>query len=188
MSHVAAYLAEAAVIARDISCSQVELLAEALDQLRSAGGRLYVIGLGGSLSNAEHLAADFRKLCEIEAYAPNAPEMSAWINDAGPYHAFRGHLKWMRERDALLVLSVGGGTAEVSTGLLYAITICKAKGMPVFSIVGPNGGCSAENSDICIKVPVTNKVHVTPHTEAFQAVIWHALVSHPLLQKHSTKW
>lgn len=181
--HADTYLSEVADIAEKIDRGAVERLAMALHSVRALKGRVFVIGLGGSLSNAEHCAADLRKLCEIEAYAPNQAEMSAWINDSGQENAFKGHVRWMGEKDALLVLSVGGGTPNVSKALMVAVGGCEA----VYAIVGPDGGYTAANAHVVVRIPAAG-TRVTPHTEAFQAVIWHALVSHPLLQRNPTKW
>lgn len=184
--HADTYLRETASIAELINRDDVERLARALHTIREIKGRLFVVGLGGSYANAEHAAADLRKLCEIEAYAPNVAEMSAYINDSGPEYAFRGHINWMTEKDALFVLSVGGGDSEVSKSLMVAVGAVKQSGRPVYGIVGPKGGYTAMNGDVVVKVPATDRI--TPHTEAFQAVIWHCLVSHPMLQRKPTKW
>lgn len=185
--HADAFLRDVAKIAERIDRDAVERLAELLDDVRESRSKVFVIGLGGSLSNAEHCAADLRKLCDIDAHAPNVAEMSAYINDAGPEHAFRGHLQRMDNRDVLLVLSVGGGTPDVSTAIVEAINRAKTFGHAVFGIVGPDGGYTARQADVVIKIPCAGDL-VTPYTEAFQAVVWHALVSHPRLQRHRTKW
>lgn len=164
----------------------VETLANALCGIREGKGRVFVIGLGGSYANAEHAAADLRKLCDIQAYAPNVAEMSAWANDSGAKEAFTGFLNWMQAGDALLVLSVGGGTTEVSAAIHTAVEKGRRCGS-VFGIVGPDGGRTAELADVVVKIPAP-KSRVTPHTEAFQSVVWHLLVSHPLLQRNATKW
>lgn len=151
--------------------------------------KLYIIGLGGSLANAIHMAADFRKLCNIDAEAfDNIAEITARMNDDGPETIFDNWLEKISSQDALMVLSVGGGTPEVSRGICRAVERAKKNGAAIFGIVGPQGGYTASNADLCIKVPVANEKHITPHTEAFQAVIWHCLVSHPLLQKNRAKW
>lgn len=184
--HADTFLRETAAIAEQINRDDVERLARALHTVREIGGRVFVIGLGGSYSNAEHAAADLRKLCEIEAYSPNVAEMSAYINDASPEHAFSGHLRWMNELDALFVLSVGGGAPGVSEALIKAVRDANMFSRPVYGIVGPNGGYTAAKGDVVVKVPAMERT--TPHTEAFQAVIWHCLVSHPMLQRNATKW
>ena len=182
--HASQYLKETAEIAAAIDPEQIEAMARALAQVE---GRIYCIGLGGSLANAIHMAADLRKLCHLDAHAPNLAEMSAWANDAGPEYQFAGLLGQIRAWDALFVLSVGGGTAEVSPAIVSAVRRAKHDKALVFGIVGPNGGTTAELGDYVIKIPAPSG-RVTPHTEAFQAVIWHCLVSHPLLQKAKTKW
>jgi D-sedoheptulose 7-phosphate isomerase len=184
--HADAFLKETADIASKIDRGAVERLARALHAVREIRGRVFVVGLGGSYANAEHAAADLRKLCEIEAYAPNVAEMSAWTNDSGPEHAFRGHINWLTVHDAVLVLSVGGGDPEVSRALMNVVGVAKNAGVPVFGIVGPKGGYTALYADVVVKVPADERV--TPHTEAFQAVLWHCLVSHPMLQRAPTKW
>ena len=174
---------EAAEIARQIDHDAIDRLAARLSLLR---GRCYIIGIGGSMANAIHMAADLGKLCNIDAQAfSNVAELSARANDEGWHSIFDGFLQHATKADALFVLSVGGGTKNVSLPISLAVDAFPGS---VFGIVGPNGGQTAHRADICIKVPVENSKHVTPHTEAFQAVIWHALVSHPLLQKRSTKW
>ena len=183
--HANEYLWEVGRIAEAIDPEGIERMAAALSKVE---GRVYCIGLGGSLANAIHMAADFRKLCHIDAHAPNQAEMSAWINDSGTPFAFDGFLGRIGEQDALFVLSVGGGEhAGVSPSIPYAIQQAKRNNAKVFGIVGPTGGVTAERGDYVIKIPAP-KERVTPHTEAFQAVIWHCLVSHPLLQKQATKW
>lgn len=158
-------------------------MAESLSNMK---GKLYIIGLGGSLANAIHMAADLRKLCNINAEAfDNIAELTARANDEGLDTIFVDWVKDSNAWDKLLVLSVGGGTSEVSGAICKAIDAFK--GM-VLGIVGPDGGYTAQKASVCIRVPVENRKHVTPHTEAFQAVIWHCLVSHPLLQKNKAKW
>lgn len=189
--HADVFLREAAAIAAGIDRQQVERMATELAALRERGGRLFLLGLGGGAANCSHAAADFRKLCEIESYAPtdNASEFSARANDDGFSSVFSGWLNVSRasKGDALLVLSVGGGTDEVSLPLVRAIHYAQRNGMRIWGIVGPDGGETALRGHCVVKVPANLK-HVTPHTEAFQAVIWHALVSHPMLQRNATKW
>ena len=183
--HAETYLKEAADICAALDPEAIEAMAAALS---SVEGRVYVIGLGGSLANAIHMAADLRKLCHIDAVAPdNIAEMTAWANDSGWEDLFRGFLKRLSGKDALFVLSVGGGTADVSLPITDSCHRAMAVMAPIFGIVGPDGGATAAFGQHVIKVPAP-KYHVTPHTEAFQAVIWHLLVSHPLLQKQATKW
>lgn len=184
--HAETYLKEVSEIANLIDPQQIEAMAEALSKVE---GRVYMVGLGGSLANCIHMAADLRKLCGIDAVAPdNIAELTAWINDEGRRYAFNGFLQNLRVRDALFVLSVGGGTPNVSAPLLEAVVDAKDMHCKVFGIVGHKGGITAEYGDHVIRIPLVNETHITPHTEAFQAVIWHCLVSHPLLQRNPTKW
>ncbi len=183
--HVLDYMTEAAILCQRISHSDIERLAEGLAELRGKG-RLYIIGLGGSMANAIHMAADLRKLCDIDAHSfSNISELTARANDNGMENIFCGWLRFAQREDALLILSVGGGTNEVSVSILKAIDMWH--GGKIFGIVGPDGGRTASRADVCIKIPAPEG-RTTPHTEAFQAVIWHALVSHPLLQRRPTTW
>lgn len=181
--HALDYMTEAADLCHRISHADIEKMAVSLSNMK---GKLYIIGLGGSLANAIHAAADFRKLCNINAEAfDNISELTARANDEGIETIFTEWVSGSNAWDKLLVLSVGGGTSLVSKAICNAIDAFKGQ---VLGIVGPHGGYTAEKASICIKIPVENEKHVTPHTEAFQAVIWHCLVSHQLLQKNSTKW
>ena len=172
----------------------VERLAATLAECRAGGGRLFILGVGGSAANASHAVNDFRKICGIEAYAPtdNVSELTARTNDEGWAGVFEGWLRVSRLRaaDALLIFSVGGGNLEknVSPNLVAAIQYAKTVGAKVTGIVGRDGGYTAQNADACVIVPTVNAKHVTPHAEAFQAVIWHLLVSHPALKQAETKW
>ncbi|CAK0757789.1 SIS domain-containing protein [uncultured Gammaproteobacteria bacterium] len=194
MSHVETYFAQAIEICRQIDLAAIERCVEGLKALRERGGRLFILGVGGSAANASHAVNDFRKLCDIETYAPtdNVSELTARTNDEGWETVFAGWLRTSRacDKDAVLVLSVGGGDAErnVSANLVHALKEAKARGMTVFGIVGRDGGYTAKIADVAVVVPVVDSRHVTPHTEAFQAVVWHCLVSHPALQVQSTKW
>ena len=185
--HADVFLMETAEIAQKIDRESVERMARELQTVRDIRGRVFVVGVGGSYANAEHVACDLRKLCDIEAYAPNTAEMSAWMNDAGPDEAFTGHLRTLEITDLLLVLSVGGGASTVSKSLMKAVDRAREVGARVCGIVGPNGGYTYEHADTAVRVPAPAG-RVTPHAEAFQAVIWHLLVSHPLLQRNATKW
>lgn len=187
MTHAEQYMREAMAICNEfiVRDGEIEHMATMLSKVE---GRVYMIGLGGSLANCIHMAADLRKLCKIDAVAPdNIAELTAWANDEGWHRLFDGFIRGMTTKDALFVLSVGGGTAQVSTPILECLVRAKDLQIPIFGIVGPNGGETARLGDCVIKIPAPDK-HVTPHTEAFQAVIWHCLVSHPLLQKRPTKW
>lgn len=184
--HAEDYLKEVCEIAKLIDPQEIESMAAALSKVE---GRVYMVGLGGSLANCIHMAADLRKLCGIDAVAPdNIAELTAWANDEEWRDLFEGHLANFSDDDALFVLSVGGGSLEVSAPIHDAVLIAKGGGNPIFGIVGPDGGITSSMGTNVIRIPSVNDKHITPHTEAFQAVIWHCLVSHPLLQKRATKW
>lgn len=187
MSFSEAYLNEVADLAYLLPAKQIETLVEEIANCRDRDGTLYIVGLGGSAANASHMAADFRKLCMMDVRSlENMAEVTARANDEGWSTIFDGFLSNINSYDALFVLSVGGGTPTVSLPLITAIDMAKAAKARVFGIVGPHGGYTAEQGDCVIKVPCES--NQTPHTEAFQAVIWHCLVSHPSLQRKSTKW
>jgi D-sedoheptulose 7-phosphate isomerase len=192
--HSSDFVAEAAQICAKIDAAKIELLADELSALRGREGRLFILGVGGSAGNAGHAVNDFRKLCGIETYTPtdNVSELTARTNDEGWDTVFSGWLEVSRLKaaDALLILSVGGGDAErnVSVNLIRAIELAKARGAKVFGIVGKEAGYTARNGDIVVTVPQVNPDRVTPLSEAFQAVVWHCLVSNPKLQKRATKW
>ena len=194
MTFTEQFLDEAAGILKQIDVAAVERLAATLAECRRGGGRLFILGVGGSAANASHAVNDFRKICGLEAYAPtdNVSELTARTNDEGWAGVFEGWLRVSRlgARDALLILSVGGGNVEkqVSPNLVAAIRYAKSVGAKVTGIVGRDGGYTARNADACVTVPTVNPQHVTPHTEAFQAVIWHLLVTHPALKQAETKW
>ncbi len=188
------YLAETAAIAARVDADAVERLARALAAVRDAGGRLFVLGVGGSAAHASHAAGDFRKLCGLEAYAPtdNVSELTARVNDDGWETTFASWLEGSRlgERDAVLVFSVGGGDAErgVSANLVRAVDFAREAGAKVFGVVGRDGGHTREVADECVVVPVEAEERVTAHTEGMCAVLWHLLVSHPELQASTPKW
>lgn len=190
--HADAFLGEAAGIAAEIDRAQVERLASELAELRERGGRLFLIGLGGSAANCSHAAADLRTLCEIDAYSlcDSFDEFTALGNDNGFDSAFWCLLaaRKLSGKDALLILSVGGGTEAVSRAITNAIWCARERNARIYGIVGPKGGYTAEQGDVVIRIPSVNDKHVTPHTEAFQAVVWHALCCHPKLQRNPTKW
>jgi len=194
VTHAADFFAEVATIAGSIDKTAIESLASALAALRERQGRLFLLGVGGSAANAAHAVNDFRKLCGIEAYAPtdNVSELTARTNDEGWATVFTGWLKVSRlnKNDALLILSVGGGNAEknVSPNLIGAIDAAKECGATVLGIVGRDGGYTKQKGDVVVVVPTVHADRVTPHSEAFQAVVWHCLVSHPALQQMRTKW
>lgn len=195
MSHVEKYFAQAGEIARTIDFNTIERMATGLAALRERGGRLFFLGVGGSAGNCSHAVNDFRKLCGIESYAPtdNVSELTARTNDEGWDTVFAAWLKTSRagEKDALFIFSVGGGDAErnVSTNLIHGIDEAKKRGLQIFGVVGRNGGYAKKmGGDNVVVIPTVDPAHVTPHTEAFQAVVWHCLVSHPKLQMQATKW
>jgi D-sedoheptulose 7-phosphate isomerase len=194
MSHAAEFFEEAARICREIDRDAIERLADGLAATREAGGRLFILGVGGSAGNASHAVNDFRKLCGIEAYAPtdNVSELTARTNDEGWETVFEEFLRVSRAtaKDAILIFSVGGGDAEkkVSVNLVRAIDEAKSRKMKVFGVVGRPTGYAAKQGDAVVVVPIVNADRVTPHSEAFQAVVWHCLVSNPKLQRKATKW
>jgi D-sedoheptulose 7-phosphate isomerase len=194
MSFVLKYLAEARGVLERLDPEAIDRTADLLSQTRDCGGRLFILGVGGSAANASHAVNDFRKLAGFEAYAPtdNVSELTARTNDEGWTTVFEGWLRLSRLRagDAVLILSVGGGSAEknVSANLVAAVNHAKTVGATVLGIVGRDGGHTAKMADACVIIPTVNPEHTTPHTEAFQAVIWHLLVSHPTLKKSPTKW
>lgn len=194
MSHSQRFFQEAADIAKRLDYALVDRIAVELAKLRERGGRLFLLGVGGSAGNCSHAVNDFRKLCGIEAYTPvdNVSELTARTNDEGWDTVFAAWLRTSRatDKDAILVLSVGGGDAErnVSANLVAAIKEAKARGMKVFGIVGRATGYTAKVGDAVVVVPEADPARVTPHSEAFQAVVWHCLVSNPVLQVKGTKW
>lgn len=194
VKHVDTYFDEVAALAGLVDKSNVEALARGLADVRNREGRLFILGVGGSAANASHAVNDFRKLCGIEAYAPtdNVSELTARINDDGWDGALAGWLEGsrLREGDALLIFSVGGGNEEkgVSVNLIKAIELARERGAKVFGIVGRDGGHTGRVGDCVVVIPTVNEAHVTPLAEAFQAVVWHCLVSHPELQARATKW
>ena len=188
------FLAEAAEIVARLDRASLEKAARMIGDLRATGGRLFILGVGGSAANASHAVNDFRKIAGIEAYAPtdNVSELTARTNDEGWATVFEGWLKTskLQPRDAVLVFSVGGGDMErnVSPNLVAALKLAKAVGAKIIGVVGRDGGYTAKVADACVLIPVVNPVHVTPHSEAFQAVVWHLLVSHPAVKVEQTKW
>jgi D-sedoheptulose 7-phosphate isomerase len=194
MTFTEQFLAEAVETIHRIDPAPVERVASLLAACRDRGGRLFILGVGGSAANASHAVNDFRKICGFEAYAPtdNVSELTARTNDEGWAGVFESWLRTSRLRaeDALLIFSVGGGNVEkqVSTNLVGAIQYAKVVGATVMGIVGRDGGYTAQSADACVVVPTVNPAHVTPHAEAFQAVIWHLLVTHPALKVNATKW
>jgi D-sedoheptulose 7-phosphate isomerase len=192
--HTQNYFKEVVEIAGLIDYSQIERLVIDLVKIRNQEGRLFLLGVGGSAANCSHAVNDFRKLCGIESYAPtdNVSELTARTNDEGWETVFSAWLKTSKanSNDAIFVFSVGGGDIEknISANLVYGIKEAKTRGMKIFGVVGRDGGYTKQTGDNVIVIPVTESSRVTPHTEAFQAVVWHCIVSHPLLQQIPTKW
>jgi D-sedoheptulose 7-phosphate isomerase len=194
MSYSEQHLRETAEVVAQLDPVLCEKAVELLVSVRSRGGRLFILGVGGSAANASHAVNDFRKLAGMECYAPtdNVSELTARTNDEGWSSVFVEWLKGSRlsAKDALMVFSVGGGNAEknISPNLVTALQLAKERGAAVLGIVGRADGYAAQVADVCIVVPTANAANVTPHTEAFQAVIWHLFVSHPALKTAQTKW
>jgi len=194
MTYAQQHLGEASQIIEQLDVAAIEKVANLLAQLRSRAGRLFFLGVGGSAANCSHAVNDFRKIVGIEAYAPtdNVSELTARTNDEGWATVFVEWLKTSRlqEDDMLFVLSVGGGNLDkdISPNLVRALQYAQEKGAKVVGVVGRDGGYTAKVADACVIVPTVNAGNITPHTEAFQAVIWHLLVSHPALKAAQTKW
>jgi D-sedoheptulose 7-phosphate isomerase len=194
MTFTQQFLEEAGQILKKIDTHAVDRLVLLLAATRGAGGRLFILGVGGSAGNASHAVNDFRKITGIEAYAPtdNVSELTARINDEGWATVFERWLRVSRLRadDMLLIFSVGGGNLEkqVSPNLVEALKYARSVGAKIGGIVGRDGGYTAQVADACVLIPVVNASHITPHSEAFQAVVWHLLVSHPDLKEEQTKW
>jgi len=192
--HIDEYFQQVKTIVDQIDKQQIAALVQALVELRKGGGRLFLLGVGGSAGNASHAVNDFRKLCALEAYAPtdNVSELSARINDEGWDGALAAWLKVSRlsSNDALLIFSVGGGNLakKVSVNLIQAIDLARERRAKVFGVVGRDGGHTKMAGDVVVVIPPVDVKNVTPHSEAFQAVVWHCLVSHPDLQTAPTKW
>lgn len=194
MSYVTDYLAEAKTIIDAIDVSQIEKMVEEIVDIRNNLGRLFFIGVGGGAGHASHAVNDFRKIAGIECYTPtdNVSELTARINDDGWETAFVNWLKGshLNSRDGVFVFSVGGGNLEknISANIVYSLKHAKEVGAKIFGVVGRDGGYTAQVADACVVIPPFNKETVTPQTEAFQAVIWHLVVSHPKMQKFEMKW
>lgn len=194
MSHTAQFLNEVAELARALDSAAIDSLVEELRAVRERGGRVFVLGVGGSAANASHFVNDLRKLCGIEAYAPtdNVAELTARINDDGWAASFSGWLSVSRlsAEDLLFVLSVGGGDVarNISPNLVSALSLGRQRGSRIAGIVGRDGGHTAQVAHACVVVPSASTERVTPHVEAFQAVLTHLLVSHPSVQMVAAKW
>jgi D-sedoheptulose 7-phosphate isomerase len=188
------FLDEASAVIKGLDAEAIEQIVSILADVRASRGRLFVLGVGGSAANASHAVNDFRKIVGLEAYAPtdNVAELTARTNDEGWATVFAEWLKVsrLRREDAILVLSVGGGDLEkqVSPNLVLALQYAQSIGSRIVGIVGRDGGYTAQVADACVVIPTVSAAHVTPHTEAFQAVVWHLIVSHPLLKAAQTKW
>jgi len=194
MSFAEEYIAEAAEVLRRLDAAAIEKLAQLLAATRAGGGRLFILGVGGSAANASHAVNDFRKICAMEAYAPtdNVSELTARTNDEGWASVFEAWLRVSRlcAADGVLVFSVGGGNLEkqVSPNLVSALQYAKSVGAAIGGVVGRPDGYTAQVADACVVIPAVNPAHVTPHAEAFQAIVWHLLVTHPALKAAETRW
>ncbi len=194
MSFSREFLDETVDIVRRIDAAAIDRMASALAQIRDAGGRLFIIGVGGSAAHASHAVNDFRKICRFEAYTPtdNVSELTARVNDEGWESCFAEWLKISQvgARDAVMVFSVGGGSVEknVSVNVVRAIDEARKHGAKVFGIVGKDGGYTKRVAEECVVIPTASRDRITPHTEGLCAVVWHLLVSHPALKVAQTKW
>jgi D-sedoheptulose 7-phosphate isomerase len=192
--HIDAYFDEVKLIVDKIDRAAIHKMIDILDGVRAAKGRLFILGVGGGAGHASHAVNDFRKLAGIEAYTPtdNVSELTARVNDDGWHTVFANWLigSNLRAQDAVMVFSVGGGNAEknISANIVESLKLAKSVGAKVIGVVGRDGGYTAKVADACVVVPVVNPANVTPHTEAFQAVVWHAIVSHPEFQSQKGKW
>jgi D-sedoheptulose 7-phosphate isomerase len=194
MSYAQQHVNEAIAILNKLDVEAVEQTTEVLAGIKRDGGRIFFLGVGGSAGNCSHAVNDFRKIAGIESYAPtdNVSELTARTNDEGWATVFVEWLKTSRlsAKDAIFVFSVGGGDLEknISPNLVEALKYAKSVGAKVTGVVGRDGGYTAQVADACVIVPTVNSENITPHSEAFQAVVWHLLVSHPRLKAHQTKW
>jgi D-sedoheptulose 7-phosphate isomerase len=194
MSFSAQFLMEVQQIAAQLDVSALDTMAATLAQVRTEQGRLFILGVGGSAANASHAVNDFRKIAGIEAYAPtdNISELTARTNDEGWSTVFEEWLRVSRLRptDGILVLSVGGGDLEknVSPNLVAALRYAQTVGAKIMGIVGRDGGYTSKIANVSVLIPTVNKEHITPYAESFQAIIWHLLVSHPMLKVNRTRW
>lgn len=194
MKFITQYLEETRQLTAQLNPGAIEKMVDELARVRERGGRLFILGVGGSAANASHAVNDFRKICGFECYAPtdNVSELTARTNDEGWASVLAEWLKGSRlnAKDGLLIFSVGGGSLEknVSPNLVSAIQLAQQVGAAVLGIVGRDGGYTAQKATACVIIPTVNADHVTPHAEAFQAVLWHLFVSHPKLKMNRTKW
>jgi len=194
MKFINEYFKEIEQIIPDIDRGEIKLMVDILQSLRKKRGRLFFIGVGGGAGHASHAVNDFRKICGIESYAPtdNVSELTARINDDGWETSYVNWLKGsnLGPNDALFIFSVGGGSVDnnISVNIVNSIKYAKEVCASVLGVVGRNGGYTSDVADACVIIPTVNKINVTPHTEAFQAVVWHLLVAHPDMQKYEMKW
>ena len=194
MSYAAQHLKEASEIIQKLDIESIEKVADLLAKVKSDQGRIFFLGVGGSAGNCSHAVNDFRKIVEIESYAPtdNVSELTARTNDDGWPTIFEPWLKLskLNSKDAVFIFSVGGGNLEknISPNLVNALKLAKTVGAKITGVVGRDGGFTAQVADACVIIPTVNTETITPHSEAFQAVVWHLLVSHPKLKENQTKW
>jgi len=194
MSYTAQHLKEASEIIEKLDIESIEKVADLLAKVKSDQGRIFFLGVGGSAGNCSHAVNDFRKIVEIESYAPtdNVSELTARTNDDGWPTIFVPWLKLskLNSKDVVFIFSVGGGNLEknISPNLVNALKLAKTVGAKITGIVGRDGGYTAQVADTCVIIPTVNPETITPHSEAFQAVVWHLLVSHPKLKENQTKW
>ncbi len=194
MEYIQSYISEAKEILEKIDTNAIEQTVDLLVNLREGNGRLFILGVGGGAGHASHAVNDFRKICGIESYAPtdNVSELTARINDDGWETSFANWLRGSRlsSNDMVFVFSVGGGNLEknISANLVRALQEAQRVGAKICGVVGRDGGFTAESADVCVLIPVVNQSTITPHTEAFQAVVWHLLISHPKLKFSEMKW
>lgn len=194
MSYSVQHLQETAAIVAALNPEDCEKCVRELVGVRTRGGRLFILGVGGSAANASHAVNDFRKIAGLEVYAPtdNVSELTARTNDEGWATVFEAWLKTskLKPQDAIFIFSVGGGNLEknISPNLVHALQYAKQVGAKITGVVGRDGGYTAQVADACVIIPTVNAETITPHSEAFQAVVWHLLVSHPKLKAHATKW
>lgn len=194
MDYIRHYLSEVKKVVDSINTNEIQKIVESLVHLRANDGRVFFLGVGGSAANASHTVNDFRKICGIEAYTPvdNVSELTARTNDSGWETVFVEWLKGskLNSKDAVFVLSVGGGNLEknVSPNLIHALNYAKEIGARIFGIVGRDGGYTSKVADVCLVIPAVNPQTITPHTESFQSVLLHLIVSHPSLKVSEMKW
>ena len=194
MNYIKQYNKEAKQILETINIEQIQVMLNLLINLKETKGRLFILGVGGGAGHASHAVNDFRKICGIEAYAPtdNVSELTARINDDGWDTAYLNWLKGSNlvKEDMVLVFSVGGGSLEkeISVNIVNSLQYAKELGAKICGVVGRNGGYTSKVADACVLIPIVNNDTITPHTEGFQAIVWHLLVSHPKLQKYEMKW